>query len=50
MQMVVALSYERAPGWNNKQHQSRVDIILTLAWRTRKDVDMIDIKLRGKHV
>ena len=39
---------EGAPGWNSEQHQSRVDIILTSARRTRKDVDMIDIKLRGE--
>ena len=41
---------EGAPVWNNEQHQSRVDIILTLAWRTHNDVDMIYIKLRGKRI
>jgi len=41
---------EGSPGRNNEDHQSRVDTILTLARRARNDVDMIDIKLRGKRV
>jgi len=38
---------ESMPGRNNEQHQSRVDIILSLARGARNDVDMVATSSEG---